>query len=57
MGADWPGGYYCPCHNSRFDLVGARVQGLARADEPDDPAAPLRADDAVVVIGEDTKGA
>ena len=24
MGADWPGGYYCPCHNSRFDLA-ARV--------------------------------
>ena len=24
MGGDWPGGYYCPCHNSRFDLA-ARV--------------------------------
>ncbi len=24
MGAEWPGGYYCPCHNSRFDLA-ARV--------------------------------
>src|SRR4249919_3701750 len=24
MGAEWPGGYYCPCHNSRFDLS-ARV--------------------------------
>lgn len=24
LGADWPGGYFCPCHGSRFDLA-ARV--------------------------------
>lgn len=24
LGATWPGGFYCPCHNSRFDLS-ARV--------------------------------
>lgn len=22
LGRDWPGGYYCPCHGSRFDLAG-----------------------------------
>jgi ubiquinol-cytochrome c reductase iron-sulfur subunit len=22
IGADWPGGFYCPCHGSRFDLAG-----------------------------------
>ncbi len=22
LGGDWPGGYYCPCHGSRFDLAG-----------------------------------
>lgn len=22
LGPDWPGGYYCPCHGSRFDLAG-----------------------------------
>ena len=22
MGSDWPGGFYCPCHGSRFDLAG-----------------------------------
>jgi ubiquinol-cytochrome c reductase iron-sulfur subunit len=22
LGADWPGGFYCPCHGSRFDLSG-----------------------------------
>ena len=24
LGADWPGGFLCPCHGSRFDLA-ARV--------------------------------
>ena len=24
LGADWPGGYFCPCHQSKFDLA-ARV--------------------------------
>jgi ubiquinol-cytochrome c reductase iron-sulfur subunit len=22
LGATWPGGFYCPCHGSRFDLAG-----------------------------------
>ncbi|MBX3646339.1 MAG: ubiquinol-cytochrome c reductase iron-sulfur subunit [Rhodocyclaceae bacterium] len=22
LGADWQGGYFCPCHGSRFDLAG-----------------------------------
>ncbi len=22
LGPDWPGGYFCPCHGSRFDLAG-----------------------------------
>ena len=22
MGADWPGGYFCPCHGSKFDMSG-----------------------------------
>jgi ubiquinol-cytochrome c reductase iron-sulfur subunit len=22
LGADWPGGFYCPCHGSKFDLAG-----------------------------------
>ena len=24
--ADWPGGFYCPCHGSKFDLAGPRVR-------------------------------
>lgn len=22
LGAEWKGGYFCPCHGSRFDLAG-----------------------------------
>jgi ubiquinol-cytochrome c reductase iron-sulfur subunit len=22
LGKDWPGGFYCPCHGSKYDLSG-----------------------------------
>lgn len=28
LGSDWPGGFYCPCHNSRFDLAGRVFTGV-----------------------------
>jgi ubiquinol-cytochrome c reductase iron-sulfur subunit len=56
MGADWPGGYYCPCHNSRFDLAARVFKGSPAPTNLTIP--PHRyAADAVIVIGEDTKGA
>ena len=56
MGADWPGGYYCPCHNSRFDLAARVFKGSPAPTNMTVP--PHRyASDAVVVIGEDAKGA
>ena len=27
LGADWPGGFFCPCHGSRFDLSGRVFAG------------------------------
>jgi ubiquinol-cytochrome c reductase iron-sulfur subunit len=27
LGADWPGGWLCPCHGSRFDLSGRVFKG------------------------------
>jgi ubiquinol-cytochrome c reductase iron-sulfur subunit len=56
MGADWPGGYYCPCHNSRFDLAARVFKG---SPAPKNLVIPPHryVSDAVVVIGEDTKGA
>jgi ubiquinol-cytochrome c reductase iron-sulfur subunit len=56
MGADWPGGYYCPCHNSRFDLSARVFKGSPAPTNLTIP--PHRyASAAVVVIGEDTQGA
>lgn len=28
LGADWKGGFFCPCHGSRFDLAGRVYQGV-----------------------------
>jgi len=28
LGADWIGGYFCPCHGSRFDLAGRVFKGV-----------------------------
>jgi ubiquinol-cytochrome c reductase iron-sulfur subunit len=52
MGADWVGGFYCPCHGSKFDLAGRVYSGSP---------APLNlkvppyefVTDATLVIGED----
>jgi ubiquinol-cytochrome c reductase iron-sulfur subunit len=27
LGTDWPGGFFCPCHGSRFDLAGRVFDG------------------------------
>lgn len=28
LGADWKGGFYCPCHGSKFDLAGRVYKGV-----------------------------
>lgn len=28
LGPDWPGGFYCPCHGSRFDLAGRVLRNV-----------------------------
>jgi ubiquinol-cytochrome c reductase iron-sulfur subunit len=54
MGADWPGGYYCPCHNSRFDLAARVYKGQPAPTNLEIP--PYRfASDAKIVVGEDQK--
>ena len=56
MGADWMGGFLCPCHGSKFDLAG-RV--FANMPAPDNlPVPPYKfLTDTSIVIGEDSKGA
>ena len=28
LGAEWPGGYFCPCHGSKFDFAGRVYRGV-----------------------------
>src|SRR5882672_4077882 len=28
LGPSWPGGFYCPCHGSKFDLAGRVFRGV-----------------------------
>jgi ubiquinol-cytochrome c reductase iron-sulfur subunit len=58
MGADWPGGFYCPCHGSKFDFAGRVFKGSPAPTNLVVPPYTVVSDNKVV-IGEDekTKGA
>jgi ubiquinol-cytochrome c reductase iron-sulfur subunit len=53
LGPDWPGGFYCPCHGSRFDLAGRVFQGVPA---PKNLAVPAYrfVNDNTILIGSDT---
>ena len=56
MGADWAGGFLCPCHGSKFDLAGRVYKGSPAPVNLSIP--PHRfATDAQIVIGEDQAAA
>jgi ubiquinol-cytochrome c reductase iron-sulfur subunit len=56
MGADWAGGFYCPCHGSKFDMAGRVFRGApAPTNLPVPPYAFLS--DSKLLIGDDKKGA
>lgn len=52
LGADWPGGFYCPCHGSKFDLAGRVFKGVPA---PTNLAIPPYAfvDDNHILVGQD----
>jgi len=54
MGGDWVGGFYCPCHGSKFDLAGRVFRG---APAPTNLKVPpyTFVSDSKLVIGEDEK--
>ncbi len=54
LGPDWPGGFYCPCHGSTFDLAGRVFKNVPAPINLEVP--PYRfISEHVIVIGEDTK--
>jgi ubiquinol-cytochrome c reductase iron-sulfur subunit len=52
LGADWPGGFFCPCHGSRFDLAGRVFAGSPASKNLRVPVYSFR-DDRTLVIGVD----
>lgn len=54
--ADWKGGFYCPCHGSRFDLSGRVYNGSPAADNLVIPPYSYESDN-VIVIGVDEENA
>jgi ubiquinol-cytochrome c reductase iron-sulfur subunit len=56
MGADWAGGFYCPCHGSKFDYAGRVYRG---APAPTNLTVPPYTflSDSTLLIGDDQKGA
>ena len=53
--AEWKGGYFCPCHKSKFDMAGRVYQGVPAPTNL--PVPPHHfADDNTIVIGVDPEG-
>jgi ubiquinol-cytochrome c reductase iron-sulfur subunit len=52
LGASWPGGFYCPCHGSKFDLAGRVFKDVPAPDNLKVP--PYRfVSDKLLMIGAD----
>lgn len=56
MGADWSGGFYCPCHGSKFDLAGRVYRGVPAPTNLTVPPYTFLSD-STLLIGDDKKGA
>jgi ubiquinol-cytochrome c reductase iron-sulfur subunit len=58
MGADWSGGFYCPCHGSKFDLAGRVFRGAPAPTNLKVPPYEFVSDGTLVIGAEkDKKGA
>ena len=55
LGSDWPGGFFCPCHGSRFDLAGRVFDGSPASVNLVIPSYAF-VNERELVIGEDTSG-
>ena len=52
LGKDWKGGFFCPCHGSRFDLAGRVFKGVPA---PTNLVVPIHMylNDTTVLVGQD----
>lgn len=56
MGAEWKGGYFCPCHSSRYDMSGRVFRGQPAPLNLPVPPHSYESDD-VIIIGLDQETA
>lgn len=56
LGADWPGGFICPCHGSTFDMAGRVYKSKPAPDNLEVPPH-MYVSDTRLIIGEEKKGA
>jgi ubiquinol-cytochrome c reductase iron-sulfur subunit len=56
LGPQWPGGFFCPCHQSKFDLAGRVFKGVPAPINLLVPSYELLTGGSTVVVGEDSKG-
>lgn len=54
LGASWPGGFYCPCHGSKFDYAGRVYRNVPAPTNLEVPPHHYLSDNSLV-IGEDSK--
>lgn len=54
MGEDWPGGFLCPCHGSRFDLAGRVFKSMPAPSNLEIPPYKYIAD-TTIIVGDDGK--
>ncbi|KTD25532.1 ubiquinol--cytochrome c reductase, iron-sulfur subunit [Legionella maceachernii] len=52
LGSHWPGGFYCPCHGSTFDLAGRVFKGVPAPINLEVPPYQFISEN-VIVIGQD----
>jgi ubiquinol-cytochrome c reductase iron-sulfur subunit len=57
LGADWPGGFFCPCHGSRFDLAGRVFDGSPASVNLRIPPYTIASNTLTVGVDAATKGA
>jgi ubiquinol-cytochrome c reductase iron-sulfur subunit len=50
---NWEGGFFCPCHGSRFDLAGRVIRGVPAPSNLEVPPHYF-ASDTLIVVGEDS---
>jgi ubiquinol-cytochrome c reductase iron-sulfur subunit len=56
LGADWKGGFFCPCHGSRYDLAGRVYQNMPAPKNLVVPPYFFQGDN-MIVVGQDAEGA